>query len=835
MLRKSLKFLFFLFLVFGFLSAGQLVLSDECRQGETQDCGICGVQTCECNDEIVETPTGPITVTVCDWGDCNETPKPSESSSSSWTEYKCQGTSCGNDVLYRNCTENCTRTCDCVAGGWQCTSWSCDTSCGSENIYQDCQSWQACKNGISWSTTRPQCQCAGTCLATPINPRYYDDPTYSDQSDKNKGSTNIYLPVKLDWDDVIGWGEENGPQSYIINIPKKNLEETLDKSEFIPPESCFYKSNENYDWQVKACCDRDSNNCGPESSWDFTTNAAPEPISPYDPDWNGPEKAENVSLPAALTWCRVEKIDDKNVYSYNLLPYIVENEAIKCHPSRQSDGTCIPITLSYSETKKTDSIEYIEYSDELAGLFTKLNSYAWQVSACKTGLGGECGGYSQIWAFNTGETTLEEVSWFSPPDGSTVGLPVILEWKPPWGANSFQYEVYKGASKITSGITTALSVKLEKLDLNTDYKWRIRVCWDYEAKDCEDWPSTWEKFKTIGVPPELLSPANNATEIEIPTKLIWQGILKDVLGDVYYKYELADNPNFNNVAATGILKKDQAEVLIDYPQLKMFKDYWWRVKVCVDERGINCGNWSKIRKLTTFKLSAPTNPSPRDGGELFTDEQYISWNPVSPAKAYQYTIKFLSMAPEEKSEECTSLINQEIVKDKIVSSNSDFVSLNCLGNYQWHVKACLDSDCQETGDPAKWQFTLSELKGIEKIGLVPCGRKVDNPNTPWNEREPCQIKHIFLLLRNILDFLFWRIGLIILVLLVVATGIIYYFSVASPEILGGWAAVPNIRAIWRSAGIGYGIIFLAWLIINLFLAIIGYKFQIFGHWWQIKF
>jgi hypothetical protein len=72
-------------------------------------------------------------------------------------------------------------------------------------------------------------------------------------------------------------------------------------------------------------------------------------------------------------------------------------------------------------------------------------------------------------------------------------------------------------------------------------------------------------------------------------------------------------------------------------------------------------------------------------------------------------------------------------------------------------------------------------------------------------------------------------------LLVIITGVIYYFSVFSPEILGEWATIANVRSIWKYAGIGYGIIFFAWLIINLFLAIIGYKFQIFGHWWEIKF
>ena len=69
----------------------------------------------------------------------------------------------------------------------------------------------------------------------------------------------------------------------------------------------------------------------------------------------------------------------------------------------------------------------------------------------------------------------------------------------------------------------------------------------------------------------------------------------------------------------------------------------------------------------------------------------------------------------------------------------------------------------------------------------------------------------------------------ILVLLVIATGVVYYFSMGAPTTMA------KVKSILKSAGMGYAIIFLAWIIINLILSILGYKIGIFGKWWQIKF
>jgi len=79
---------------------------------------------------------------------------------------------------------------------------ACDATISSSQGEVDCSSWQkgskANYKGIDVAT----CICTNTCLATPPNHYYYDDPVNKTrQTDENK----ITLPVVLAWDDVPGW------------------------------------------------------------------------------------------------------------------------------------------------------------------------------------------------------------------------------------------------------------------------------------------------------------------------------------------------------------------------------------------------------------------------------------------------------------------------------------------------------------------------------------------------------------------------------------------------------------------------------------------------------
>jgi len=162
-----------------------------------------------------------------------------------------------------------------------------------------------------------------------------------------------------------------------------------------------------------------------------------------------------------------------------------------------------------------------------------------------------------------------------------------------------------------------------------------------------------------------------------------------------------------------------------------------------------------------------------------------------------------------------------------------FVKLYNLGmvegfTYTWTAASCDNEegkDCISQNNSESFQIVAApkELVG----GLVPCGRQYDNPETKYiNEAKPCGFSDLFVLLKLVLDFVLWKLGLIILVLLTVLTGLVSYFSFGGPE------TIAKVKSIFKSAVTGYIIILLAWLVVNLLLRFLGYTF---GQWWIISF
>ncbi len=760
----------------------------------------------------------------------------------------------------------------------------------------------------------PDCnKCDKDCLDEPSSPQYYDNPTYPTDScnpETGKNPTNIFLPVKLDWDDIEGWNDgwkanncqscsascpsgciypdecyeiPECVQSYVIKITgdmrdpeklkeidelEKKLEEetdpekireyteeierikkeeleissyekVLNKSEFIPSYSCMFKSNQAYQWQVKACCDATGKiNCGAWSElWSFTANPAPEPKLPYDPDWQGPEKAENLSQEQSekLQWCKIEdktRYEETTIFgekyyrplSYNALIYYLEEDS--CHPQLSFGEQCIPSVLSPDEARG-EKLPPDEFTDYYSVFFTKETPYAWKIAACKDAHGFECTDYSQLWKFTTGDWALSALLR-EPSNSATtpVGLPVLLGWTSR-GANSFNYEIIG----VESGTTNIANITLDypKLNLNTVYQWRVQPCESYDPEDCEEdpWFGPWT-FKTTGQAPQLISPLGN--DIPIPVNFEWEA----VGGAKSYRIKVQGvTPD------EGIPIDEEPKFSLDYPDLKQETNYTWQVKTCAKEGGNACGGYSSPQSFRTFKLSTPTGLNPRNEGEIYTYQSLynISWEPVAGARFYQYEVTFTGVNPEDpKAGECQALAGGKVVSapDNIVSRSSSSLPLSCWGDYQWQVKACLDISCEESGDYSPLQafkFVAKEAPAEARgWGLVPCGRTTDDPNTTWrDETEHCQVKHIFIMFFLVIDFLLWKVIPLILVLLSLASGVIFYFS-AKLE-----AATPlaKVKSVWKAAGIGLAIIFLAWTIVSSFLILFGYQVGVFGPWWQI--
>lgn len=568
-----------------------------------------------------------------------------------------------------------------------------------------------------------------------------------------------------------------------------------------------------------ACCNANGTDCGEHSSWSFNTNSTPEIIAPSDPDWDGPEINENTTIPIDFDWC-----DVGNTKSYVLQIY--------------ADGTLKYVNGTASKTGIPESkIRMGAYGD--IEYFTGNTSYEWNIASCVNSDGTQCGAncgsnqsYKECGDFTKKRFLLTQQTEITPPhlvgplyDPSQptkipgVNLSDSIEWirndnEGRW-ARSYYYEIKSGNNTVigltlTPNFTIPFKDIWHYLNLNQTYNWHVKSCYDEEGTDCSNFSATWY-FRTTGATPNLNTPNNNAENLTIPISLDWQ----DVSGANSYKYEVATEAAFTNIVVPknqGVAEKSEASV--EYPFLKMMTNYWWRVKTCADNDGVMCGSWSLPRTFKTFKLDTPTNPSPANGGILHTYDKYISWNSVYGAKFYQYKVYYGG---------------SEKVSPTIVATNSTILPTERfldLGNYSWYVRPCLDKDCQGAGDWAgPWSFNLVQPEETGKAGFVPCGGAVDYSQTPWNEREQCSIKHIFIMFKNILDFCLWELALLILTILIILTGVTFYLS------LGASTTIINVKSIWKAAGIGYGIIFLAWIMINLILKSFGYAVD----WWIITF
>lgn len=100
-------------------------------------------------------------------------------------------------------------------------------------------------------------------------------------------------------------------------------------------------------------------------------------------------------------------------------------------------------------------------------------------------------------------------------------------------------------------------------------------------------------------------------------------------------------------------------------------------------------------------------------------------------------------------------------------------------------------------------------------GLVPCGRMVDNLDTAWNETEHCKLCHIIILAKNIIDLLIKLAGIIALLAIVIG-GFIYIVSAGNASLISN-AKNGITKALW-----GFVIIFVAWVVINVMMALFGF-------------
>ncbi len=602
------------------------------------------------------------------------------------------------------------------------------------------------------------------------------------------------------------------------------LEECLRTNRFIA-DKCLLRSDYNHNWRVQGCCDTECNSCHPTcwSEYDFITDEAPEPIEPYDPSWAGDYgMAGGHHNPlgfqdANSKWCDPENEDDYK--GYLLLAFKEINGNMVCHPDRlRPDGVCRPILVRDDNPvpihRGPPPTEIINIREDLFNEIGEI--FAWRVAACEDHKMEDCSDYSQKWRLIVGDT-IKNPHDFQPandPEGETpIGIypDATFRWNWPFGAHSFWFQLAVDNENqdviIEELLTTnSFTVPAATLGIENRFIWRVKSCYDEDGENClEEWTENIH-FTTTGRPPNLEEtavPPDGSEEVTIPLTIEWES----VPGAQSYIFRIDGEER----------RVSSEKIHLNYPQLKTGTEYSWTVKTCADPGGSAfCGGfWSPEVKFTTLVLQPPTNPSPEDNSTLFTDTRSInaSWSKARGANYYEYEISY----PGGETE------------SDIISGTSFYVNLFDLGTYNWRVRSCLDSNCEDSSAFSNWSFTYEEIEA-DGVGLVPCGRAYDSPSTPWNEREPCQLKHLFILFKILTDFVLWNLFPVALVLMVLTTGAL--FSFASPL---GPSVLARVKLLWKGVGIGFVVLFFGWIILTIGLSMIGYDAGIYGPWWQINF
>lgn len=103
---------------------------------------------------------------------------------------------------------------------------------------------------------------------------------------------------------------------------------------------------------------------------------------------------------------------------------------------------------------------------------------------------------------------------------------------------------------------------------------------------------------------------------------------------------------------------------------------------------------------------------------------------------------------------------------------------------------------------------------VDAASLVPCGKKVDDPDTalPVDESLPCTVCHIILGGEGLIS---WGLGIMTVIAITVAFAMAVLYVVSS----GDQGMMQTAKGGILAALIGFGVMLSAWLIVNVVLTV----------------
>lgn len=201
--------------------------------------------------------------------------------------------------------------------------------------------------------------------------------------------------------------------------------------------------------------------------------------------------------------------------------------------------------------------------------------------------------------------------------------------------------------------------------------------------------------------PALISPENQATNIDNVSQLSWQS---EPLA-TEYRVQISINSNFTSTItdAQGI-----TETSFTTPELQDLMTYYWRVAAS-NEEGESI--WSEVRSFTTKETTvgvptAPVHVSPVNGSADHSRILVLSWEEEALASTYKVQISL-------DSDFSTTVVNDQNI------SGTNFTTPTLLSNteYYWRVAATNTAE-EDSPWSSEWSFTTApdQLSSSELVG-----------------------------------------------------------------------------------------------------------------------
>ncbi|MBX3044603.1 MAG: T9SS type A sorting domain-containing protein [Ignavibacteriae bacterium] len=367
----------------------------------------------------------------------------------------------------------------------------------------------------------------------------------------------------------------------------------------------------------------------------------------------------------------------------------------------------VSINSSFGTTIIDTSVTDTTYFLSNASLNYSTNYY-WRVRAKSTG---QDGPWSSTWLFTTEQVPLVAPVLTNPSDNATnIDLNINLTWNAVQGAQGYQIQV-SHTSNFDNPFTDLIlgNIYLALLSINpeysTTYYWRVRA-----QRGLENGPwANHRQFTTKPIPlvaPELVSPADNASDVTISSALSWNS----VAGADNYTIQISPNSSFNelyaNITQSG-LNYSISNFSPDYST-----EYHWRVR---SKRGSEDGPWSESRMFITepIPLVAPALTNPADNDDDVALDENLAWNSVQGADNYQIQIALSSSFSSTLAD-----VNQSGQSYSLSNISPDYST-----EYFWRVRAKRGS---ENGPWASYrQFTTMPIPLVAPVLTAPDNNATD--------------------------------------------------------------------------------------------------------------